>query len=139
MCVTDCRDMTLAVKVALKPKYNQPQRERERERERELCSYYSNYMYSLFFVCKQEIDVDDVSFVKESLDRLPFVPSLSFLRQEFLVGPKTYFQIVGTMLLHKKLLSETEKRHAIYNFPGFCSGCIRMGLCYGCERSSEPQ
>ena len=74
-----------------------------------------------------------------SLQHLPYVPSLSFLRQEILVGPKMYFQIVGTMLLHKKVLSQTEKRHAIYNFPGFCSGCLRMGLCYGCERSSQMQ
>ncbi|XP_053381809.1 uncharacterized protein LOC123540018 [Mercenaria mercenaria] len=84
-----------------------------------------------------EFDVEDVGFVRESLQYLPYAPSLSFLKQEILVGPKTYFQIVGTMLLHKKFLSQTEKRHAIYNFPGFCSGCMRMGLCYGCERSTE--
>ena len=78
-------------------------------------------------------------FLYSSLQHLPYVPSLSFLRQEILVGPKTYFQIVGTMLLHQKMLSPTEKRHAIYNFPGFCSGCLRMGLCYGCERSSQLQ
>ncbi|KAL4218127.1 hypothetical protein ACF0H5_022863 [Mactra antiquata] len=84
-----------------------------------------------------EFDVEDVGFVRESLQYLPYAPSLSFLRQEILGGPKTYFQIVGTMLLHNKILSQTEKRKAIYNFPGFCTGCIRMGICYGCERSSE--
>ncbi|XP_052763049.1 uncharacterized protein LOC128205452 isoform X2 [Mya arenaria] len=85
-----------------------------------------------------EFDVKDVGFVQESLQYLPYAPSLSFLRQEILVGPKTYFQIVGTLLLHKRILSQTEKRQAVHNFPGFCSGCIRMGLCYGCERSSQP-
>ncbi|WAR16188.1 hypothetical protein MAR_030782 [Mya arenaria] len=78
-----------------------------------------------------EFDVKDVGFVQESLQYLPYAPSLSFLRQEILVGPKTYFQIVGTLLLHKRILSQTEKRQAVHNFPGFCSGCIRMGLCYG--------
>ena len=32
-----------------------------------------------------------------SLQYLPYVPSLSFLRQEIHVGPKTYFQIIDTM------------------------------------------
>ncbi|KAK3087600.1 hypothetical protein FSP39_008112 [Pinctada imbricata] len=85
-----------------------------------------------------EIDVDDVSFVKESLNHLPQVPSLAFLRQEFLRDRKDYLQIVGSILLHKRFLSETDKREAIYNFPGFCTGCQRSGLCYGCDRSSEP-
>ncbi|KAL3892394.1 hypothetical protein ACJMK2_004604 [Sinanodonta woodiana] len=42
------------------------------------------------------------------------------------------------MLLHHRFLMQTERREPQYEFPGFCSGCLRMGLCYGCERSSEP-
>ncbi|KAH3709671.1 hypothetical protein DPMN_069134 [Dreissena polymorpha] len=84
-----------------------------------------------------EFDVEDVGFVRESLQYLPYAPSLSFLRQELLVGPKTYFQIVGTLLLHKRILTQTEKRNAIYNFPGLCTGCMRMGLCYGCQKNPQ--
>ncbi|KAK3586634.1 hypothetical protein CHS0354_028492 [Potamilus streckersoni] len=84
------------------------------------------------------INVEDVGFVAESLQHLPQVPSLSFLRHDILVGPKTYFQIVGRMLLHHKFLMQTDRREPQHEFPGLCSGCLRMGLCYGCERSSEP-
>ncbi|XP_063406174.1 uncharacterized protein LOC134690130 [Mytilus trossulus] len=85
-----------------------------------------------------EVDVDDVAFVQQSIRNLPNIPSLSFLRQEILAEPKNYFQIVNTILLHKRFMKQTDKRDAIYNFPGFCTGCRRAGLCYGCEQSSMP-
>ncbi|XP_069106550.1 uncharacterized protein [Argopecten irradians] len=86
----------------------------------------------------KEVDVDDVAFVAESLNHLPHVPSLSFLRQEFLASPKRYFPIVHSILLHQKLLSETDRRDPEYTFPGFCFGCRQHMLCPGCDRTSKP-
>ncbi|OWF38874.1 hypothetical protein KP79_PYT23657 [Mizuhopecten yessoensis] len=86
----------------------------------------------------KEVDVDDVAFVAESLNHLPQVPSLSFLRQEFLAQPKRYYPIVNSILLHQKLLSETDKRDPEYTFPGFCFGCRQHMLCPGCDRTSKP-
>lgn len=85
-----------------------------------------------------EIDVGDVAFVAESLNQLPKVPSLSFLHHDLLAEPKHYFQIVHQAMVQRRYYAQTDKRERVYNFPGFCTGCRKSGLCYGCERSSEP-
>ncbi|XP_059158230.1 uncharacterized protein LOC131942398 isoform X2 [Physella acuta] len=85
-----------------------------------------------------EIAVDDVSFVAESLNQLPNLPSFTFLRHSLLAGQATYVQIVASILLHQKQLRELDRREAVWSFPGFCTGCQRAGLCYGCSKSAKP-
>ncbi|XP_070209319.1 uncharacterized protein [Littorina saxatilis] len=85
-----------------------------------------------------EIDVDDVSFVAESLRLLPHMPSFAFLRHSLLAGGKTYLRIVGSLLLHQRQIGLTDKREPEYTFPGFCTGCKRAGFCYGCDKNPKP-
>ena len=44
--------------------------------------FFPSFIDFCFFIIDfQEFDVDDVGFVQESLQYLPYAPSLSFLRQ----------------------------------------------------------
>ncbi|KAL5015366.1 hypothetical protein ScPMuIL_009636 [Solemya velum] len=88
-------------------------------------------------VQQTEFDVEDVSFVAKSLKALPDLPLLSFLHYDLFCEQKTYFQLAREVLMHKKILSATEKRHAAHVFPGFCTGCRRLALCRGCGKSSK--
>ncbi|RUS83449.1 hypothetical protein EGW08_008765, partial [Elysia chlorotica] len=114
-----------------------------------------------------EIPVDDVSFVRESLNHLPNLPAFTFLRHSLLAGRGTYVHIVASILLHQKQLRSRyqldphgqpisdenahsaddvaaalqgmrKHKHPDYEFPGFCRGCRRAGFCYGCEKNPKP-
>ncbi|XP_064596737.1 uncharacterized protein LOC135463408 [Liolophura sinensis] len=83
-------------------------------------------------------DVEDVSFIAESLRCLPDVASLSFLRHEFLAGNKLFLPILKACMLHERLLSALDRREQQYHTPNLCTGCIRSGLCYGCDKAAMP-
>ncbi|GFR88989.1 hypothetical protein ElyMa_000782300 [Elysia marginata] len=67
----------------------------------ESAAYDPNYLPRLG---AKEIPVDDVSFVRESLNHLPNLPAFTFLRHSLLAGRGTYVHIVASILLHQKQL-----------------------------------
>ncbi|ESO86074.1 hypothetical protein LOTGIDRAFT_235648 [Lottia gigantea] len=86
---------------------------------------------------RREPNADDVTYVADSIANLEQLLRKSLHDGEEISGYRNYFQIVHGLFLEKKYLSETIKKYPSYVFPGFCTGCRRAGLCYGCERNSQ--
>ena len=70
----------------------------------------------------------------------PLVAAALFHQSVQQPNTKAYVPFVSSAPVHSKAYTETERRIPQWEFPGFCSGCARQELCYGCiQEPSRPQ